>query len=67
MFIFSFDVIFGNQRTGETETIRKEYCHCDWYEALDQVTAFVKEELKRRFEEIGKCDWYLDCIKSYLA
>lgn len=63
---FEFDVTLGNQRTGEMETIRKGYI-CDWTEALDRVTEYVKEELKRRYEEIGKYDWYLDTIKNYLA
>lgn len=65
--IFDFDVVLKNQKTGEEETIRKEYFNCDWLSALDQVTTFVKEELARRYSENQRYDWYLDTIKNYLS
>lgn len=67
MHYFEFDVTFCNISTIEVETIRRGYSCSEWDEALDRVTEYVKEELKRRYEEIGKYDWYLDTIKSYLA
>ena len=65
--VFDFDVVLKNQKTGEEETIRKEYFNCDWLSALDQVTTFVKEELARRYSENERYGWYLDTIKNYLA
>lgn len=67
MLIYKFDVIFENQVTGEIEITKKEYTNCNFFEALDKATAFVKEELKRKHDENKSFDWYLNAIKNYLA
>lgn len=65
--IFTFDIVFKNQKTGEEETVRKEYAGGEWFNALDQVMEFVKGEIVRRYYETKRYDWYLDTIKNYLA
>lgn len=65
--LHKFDITFVNQRTEEREVIRKEYALCNYFEALEKVIAFVKEELERKYDETQTIDWFMDNIKSYLA
>jgi len=65
--LHTFDITFVNQRTEEREVIRKEYSLCNYFEALEKVIAFVKEELERKRNETQTIDWLLDNIKSYPA
>lgn len=65
--LHTFDITFVNQRTEEREVIRKEYALCNYFEALEKVIIFVKEELVRKYNETQTIDWLLDNIKSYPA